>query len=78
MSVYAKSETAFNAATIDSHYVFASSVDGDLYVMPENDLADMTRIRNLGTVLCDMAYSRADDSIYAVAYSDRGESVGTP
>ena len=75
LNVYAKSETAFNAATIDSHYVFACSVDGDLYVMPENDLADMTRIRNLGTVLCDMAYSRADDSIYAVAYSDSGESV---
>lgn len=72
LAIYAKSTTVINAATIDSHYVFACDVDGNLYVMPENDLADMTRIRNLGTVLCDMAYSRTDDTIYAVAYDDSG------
>ncbi len=75
LGIYAKSKTVINAATIDSHYVFACDVEGNLYVMPEKDLADMTRIRNLGTVLCDMAYSRTDDSIYAVAYNSSGESV---
>ena len=75
LSIYSKTTTVINAATIDSHYVFACDVDGNLYVMPENDLADMTRIRNLGTVLCDMAYSRTDDNIYAVAYNADGKSV---
>ena len=75
LAIYARSTTVINAATIDSHYVFACDVDGNLYVMPENDLADMTRIRNLGTVLCDMAYSRTDDAIYAVAYDSSGKSV---
>lgn len=75
LSIYSESDVVFNAATIDSHYVFACTTEGDLYVMPETDLADMNRIRNLGVVLNDMAYNRRDDKIYGVAYNTNNESV---
>ena len=68
-------ELVMNAATIYDHYVFACTDTGDLYVMPEQDLSDMTRISNLGVVLEDMAYNPVDDQIYAVAYNENGQSV---
>ena len=56
----------FYAATIAEHYVFASTHEGDLYVMPEDDLSDTTFVVDLGVVLYDMAYNKADGNIYAV------------
>ena len=61
----------FYAATIAEHYAFASTNKGDLYVMPEDDLSDTTFITNMGQIMYDMAYSVADDEIYAV--NDRNE-----
>ncbi len=66
LAEYASSDVTFFAATIVDHIVFASTDTGDLYVMPETDLTDTTLVTNLGTVLLDMAYNKADDSIYAV------------
>ena len=56
----------YYAATIAEHYVFASTNKGELYVMPEDDLSDTTFVVNMGVVLYDMAYNKADGNIYAV------------
>ena len=62
----AYSDFTVYAATIAEHYVFASTNDGELYVMPEDDLSDTTFITDLGMVLYDMAYNSSDGEIYAV------------
>ena len=56
----------YYAATIAEHYVFASTNKGELYVMPEDDLSDTTFVVDMGVVLYDMAYNKADGNIYAV------------
>ena len=71
--VYTASDLTFYAATIVDNMVLACTDTGDLYVMPESDLADVTLIANTGTYLSDMAYSAADDTIYAV--DDSGNLV---
>ena len=63
---YAASEATIIAATIVDHMVLAADDAGNVYVMPEKDLTDVTLIANCGTVLLDMAYNPADDTIYAV------------
>ena len=75
LTIYSETDVVFNAATIDNHYVFACTDTGDLYVMPETDLSDMTRIRSMGVVFNDMAYNSMDDQIYGVAYNEAGQSV---
>ncbi len=62
----AYSDFTFYAATIAEHYVFASTSRGELYVMPEDDLTDTSFIVDLGVILYDMAYNKADGEIYAV------------
>ena len=52
---YTDASQTFYAATIVDHYVLASTKTGDLYIMPEDDLANTTQIANLGMVLTDMA-----------------------
>ncbi len=64
---YAPSDLTFFAATIVDHLVFASTDTGDLYVMPEDDLTEMTYVCNLGATVSDMAYNKADGKIYGVA-----------
>lgn len=54
------------AATIVDHLVYACDEDGYIYVMPENDLSDVTVVTNLGVPLTDMAYSEAYDLIFGV------------
>ena len=71
--VYTASNLTFYAATIVDNMVLACTDTGDLYVMPESDLADVTLIANTGAYLSDMAYSAADDTIYAV--DDSGNLV---
>ena len=56
----------YYAATIAEHYIFASTYKGELYVMPEDDLSDTTFVVDMGVVLYDMAYNKADGNIYAV------------
>ena len=69
----AYSDHIYYAATIAEHYVFASTNKGELYVMPEDDLSDVTFITDLEMVLYDMAYNMADGEIYAV--NEKGELV---
>lgn len=56
----------YYAATIAEHYIFASTYKGELYVMPEDDLSDTTFVVDMGVVLYDMTYNKADGNIYAV------------
>ena len=70
---YASSNVTILAATIVDNMVLAADDAGFLYIMPENDLTDVTPIASTGTVLLDMAYSKADDTIYAV--NENGELV---
>ena len=63
---YADAPAMILAATIVDRMVLASDDLGNVYIMPENDLTDVTVIANCGTVLVDMAYSKADDTVYAV------------
>ena len=71
---YEFSDIDFYAATIADHFVFACTEDGQLYVMPEDDLSDMTKIcdmvftlggKNYIGALDDMAYNYVDSNIYA-------------
>lgn len=66
LTAYAPSDLTFYAATIADHIVFASTDEGDLYVMPEDDLTDLTLVGNMGAVLTDMAYNKADGKVYGV------------
>ena len=69
----AYADHVYYAATIAEHYVFASTNKGELYVMPEDDLSDITYITDLEMILYDMAYNMADGEIYAV--NEQGELV---
>lgn len=75
LTIYSKSNVVFNAATIANHYVFACTDQGELYVMPETDLADTSRIRNLGVVLSDMAYDSKSETLYGLVYDDKETST---
>lgn len=66
IEAYANTSLTFYAATIVDHIVFASTDEGDLYVMPEDDLTEETFVANMGAVLTDMAYNKADGKIYGV------------
>ncbi len=70
LTSYAPADLTFYAATIVDHYVLASTEEGDLYVMPEDDLTNLTRIANMGTVLTDMALNPAEGKVYGVADGD--------
>ena len=63
---YVSSSFTAVAATIVDHMILAADDAGNLYVMPENDMTDVTLIANTGTLLLDMAYSKADNTVYAV------------
>lgn len=63
--VYTPADKTFTAATIVDHIVFAATDGGELFVMPEDDLTDLTKVCDLGVVLTDMAYNSADGNIYA-------------
>ena len=66
LAAYSNTSHTFFAATIVDHIVFASTDEGDLYVMPEDDLTEETFVANMGAVLTDMAYNKADGKIYGV------------
>ncbi len=69
----AYADHVYYAATIAEHYVFASTNKGELYVMPEDDLSDITLIVDMEMVLYDMAYNTVDGEIYGV--TEKGELV---
>ena len=67
MPVYEETELVFYAATIVDHMILASTENGDLYIMPEDDLSDLTYVNNMGAIVTDMAYNKADGKVYGVA-----------
>lgn len=74
---YAPADKTFTAATIVDHIVFAATDGGELFVMPEDDLTDLTKVCDLGVLLTDMAYNSADGKIYAVCNVERGSCLIT-
>ena len=70
---YASSEYTIMAATIVDKMVLAADEAGNLLVMPQSDLTDVTLVANTGTNLLDMAYNPVDDTVYAV--NEYGELV---
>ena len=78
LSIYTETEgVIYNAATIYDHYIFATDINGDLYVIPEGDLSDTTRICNTGVVFQDMAYNAADDQIYGITFDENVSKLYT-
>lgn len=75
LNPYSMTELDFIAATIADHFVFACTSEGELYVMPEYDLTDRTKICDLTITLGDetipvklqdMAYNYVDGNVYAI------------
>ncbi len=64
---YSDTKNVFVGATIANHTVFASTKDGKLYAMPEEDLAEENLVANTGVIFTDMAYNRADKKIYGIS-----------
>ncbi len=64
--LWAYADHTYYAATIAEHFVFAVTDEGELYVMPEDDLSDTTFITNIGMLVYDMAYNVVDGEIYAI------------
>lgn len=67
LDVYVRSDLSFTAATIVDHMVLAATIDGDLYVMPENDMTEEVVVGHMGKQVSDMAYCKGNDTIYGVA-----------
>lgn len=60
------SETFYAGVWLD-HVLLASTNEGKLYVMPENDPSDKNYIGKMDVVLTDMAYNAADGEVYSIA-----------
>ena len=67
LELYAYSNNNFYAATIVDHTVLAASEDGILFAMPEDDLSEAYIVGDMGAVVTDMAYNKADGKVYGVA-----------
>ena len=46
--------------------IFASTAEGDLYVLNEEDPSEATYVTNLGVILTDMAYNSETGILYGV------------
>lgn len=75
LTPYMESDLIVYAATIADHYVFMCTSEGELYVAPEYDLTDLTKVCDLTITIDgetipirvqDMAYNYADGNIYAM------------
>ena len=62
-----KSNETFLAATDVNGMIFASTANGDLYVLNEEDPSEATYVTNLGMVLTDMAYDAETETIYGIS-----------
>ncbi|MBE6945614.1 MAG: hypothetical protein E7459_05955, partial [Ruminococcaceae bacterium] len=66
LTEYAPSNVNIFAATIVDRIVLAADETGILYAMPESDLTDVAVVGDLGRIVTDMAYNRADGNVYGV------------
>ncbi len=64
---YSTTDKLFTAATIVDHIVLAATESGELYAMPEDDLTEENLVGNVGMLISDMAYNKADGEAYAVS-----------
>ncbi len=69
LAEYALSNNNYYAAAIVDNFVLASTSEGMLHVMPLDDMSEVTVVADLGVVITDMAYNKADNQIYGVANS---------
>ncbi|MDD6200960.1 MAG: S8 family serine peptidase, partial [Firmicutes bacterium] len=67
ITAYSPTSLTFVSGTIVDHMVLAGTADGDLYVMHEDDLTEETLVGNMGAVVTDMAYNKADGKVYGVS-----------
>ena len=67
ITAYSNTNLTFVSGTIVDHMVLAGTNDGDLYVMPEDDLTEETLVGKMGEIVTDMAYNKADGKVYGVA-----------
>ena len=65
-TAYAEFPQIVTAATLVDHFVFASTANSELYVMPDSNLSDATRIAWLPEPINDMTYNDVDGQIYGV------------
>lgn len=70
---YAPALDTFYGATMIDHMVLASTDEGKLYIMPADDMGDMTLVGYLGCTVTDMAYDKANDVVYGV--TDKSQLV---
>ncbi len=62
-----KSNETFLAATDVNGMIFASTANGDLYVLNEEDPSEAAYVTNLGMILTDMAYDAETETIYGIS-----------
>ena len=67
ITAYSPTSLTFVSGTIVDHMVLAGTADGDLYVMHEDDLTEETLVGNMGAIVTDMAYNKADGKVYGVS-----------
>ncbi|MBE6946550.1 MAG: hypothetical protein E7459_10780, partial [Ruminococcaceae bacterium] len=60
----------FYAATIANHMVIAVDNNGNLYVLDEANLAMGVSVANLGCIVTDLAYNKADGKVYGVTQTN--------
>ena len=70
----AETELEFSAAEYVDGHIFAADTNGYLYVMEHGKFQPET-ICNLGLVVQDMTYNRADGSLYALVATQDAEGV---
>lgn len=75
LSNYMRSDYIFEAATAAEHYIFAYANNKALYVMPEDDLDNISKVADIPYDVLDLAYNPTDEQLYAlIAYEGRDDS----
>ena len=69
---YMRSDYIFEAAAAADHYIFAYASDKALYVMPEDDLDNVSKVADMPYDILDMAYNPKDKQLYALINYDDG------
>lgn len=72
---YSVADKIYTAAAELDGYIFAATEAGELYVLDIEEPDVETYAGNLGVVLLDMAYNRADGELYGIYRKESGETV---
>lgn len=72
---YMRSDYIFEAAAAADHYIFAYASDKALYVMPDDDLDNVSKVADMPYDILDLAYNPKDKQLYAlITYDDGNDS----